>query len=258
MRRFGLLASLAVLLFAAPFAANAQRAWAINGADIFAGPGSDYPVVATLAPGVGLRINGCLNDYSWCDVSFGPNRGWAYAGDLGYAYQSTRVPILEYGPRLALPVITFSLGNYWDRYYRGRPWYRERNDWDRRWREHDFRGDHRRDYRTNEYRGNDNRGNEYRRGNENWQGRERTNNYERRDNRPDNRVIEAPRSHDNRVNEAPRQQSREARVNEAPRQQNQENRRNESRATNGSVQNDGRGGYAPARPSPGIPNSSQQ
>lgn len=215
MRRFGLLASIAVLLCAAPLAANAQRAWAINGADIFAGPGTDYPVVAHLAPGVGLRINGCLGDYQWCDVSFGPNRGWAYAGDLGYAYQSSRVPVIEYGPRLALPVITFSLGNYWDRYYRSRPWYHERGTWERHW------NDHRHEYH-NEWRGNNNEW----RGNNNWQGHDRNNhdNDRHREYRQENRVIEQPH-------------------------QNYEGRRNESRV-NGSVQNDGRGGYAPARPGP--------
>ena len=160
MRRLGLVATLGALLLGAPLAANAQRAYALGGADIFAGPGSDYPVVAHIAPGVGLRINGCLSDWQWCDVSFGPNRGWAYAGDLGYTYYNNRVPVIEYGPRLALPVITFSLGNYWDRYYRGRPWYRERGTWERHWNEH-----------RNEYRGNRNeyRGNEYR-GNQNWRG----------------------------------------------------------------------------------------
>jgi uncharacterized protein YraI len=211
MRRFGLLASIAVLLCAAPLAANAQRAWAINGADIFAGPGSDYPVVARLAPGVQLRINGCLGDYQWCDVSFGPNRGWAYAGDLGYAYQSSRVPVIEYGPRLALPVITFSLGNYWDRYYRARPFYHERHEWERHWNEHrnDYRGNN--NWHGNEYRGNNNwHGNDYR-GNNNWQGQERRQEY----------------------------------------RQNDEHRgRNDARVTSPSVTNDGHGGYAPARPGP--------
>ena len=107
-----------------------------------------------------------------------------YGGELGYAYQSRRVPIAEYGPRLALPVITFSLGNYWDHYYRGRNFYHERNDWERRWQDnrggHEWHGndyreryrngtdDHRNDYRNdhrNDYR-NDNR-NDYRNDNRN-------------------------------------------------------------------------------------------
>jgi uncharacterized protein YraI len=46
-----------------------------------------------------------------------------------YPYQNNRVVIVEYGPRLHLPVIAFSLPGYWDSHYRGRPWYRERNQW---------------------------------------------------------------------------------------------------------------------------------
>jgi uncharacterized protein YraI len=181
MRRFGLLACLALLLSALPFAASAQRAYAISGADIFAGPGSDYPVVAHLGPGVGLNLNGCLADYSWCDVSFAGSRGWVYAGDLGYPYQRNRVPVLEYGPRLGLPIVTFSLGNYWDHYYRGRPWYRERNDWARRYPEH-----------RNDYRGN----REGWRGNDNWRGREgygRGQDMRRQDFRGNESRREAPR-----------------------------------------------------------------
>jgi uncharacterized protein YraI len=163
MRRIGLLAFFAALLAAAPFAASAQgRAYVLNGTAVFAGPGADYPVVAQLGPGVGLGINGCLNDYSWCDVTFGANRGWVYAGELGYPYQSRRVPVLEYGPRLALPVITFSLGSYWDRYYRGRPWYGQRSDWARRYPS-GYHGQYHQDWRT--------------RDNNNWHGNNYNNNH---------------------------------------------------------------------------------
>ena len=200
MRRLGLLASLTAVLLAAPLAANAQQAYAIGGASIFAGPGSDYPVVAQLAPGVRLRINGCLSDWQWCDVSFGPNRGWAYAGDLGYTYYNNRVPVIEYGPRLALPVITFSLGSYWDRYYRARPFYHERSNWERHWNEH--RNDYHNDYR-NDYH-NDRNHNDYRnRGNQNWQGNPNGNqNWHGNDNGRGNQRYEQPRY------EQPRQEYR--------------------------------------------------
>jgi uncharacterized protein YraI len=158
MRRYGLLAFFAVVMAAIPLAANAQQAYAIGGASIFAGPGPDYPVVAQLGPGAGVRINGCLAGYQWCDISFGPNRGWAYAGDLGYPYHNNRVPVLSYGPQLALPIVTFSLGTYWDRYYRARPWYHERTQWERHWNDH----------RNDAYRGNQNY-----HGNQNYQGNQR-------------------------------------------------------------------------------------
>src|SRR5690242_15051508 len=141
MRRLCLSICFVAAIFAAPTAANAQRAWVLNGAEIYAGPGNDHPLVARVAPGVNVHVQGCLSDYTWCDVTFGGNRGWVYAGELAYTYQSRRVPILDYGPRIGLPVITFSLGNYWDHYYRGRSWYHDRDRWEHRGFDRD---DHRR------------------------------------------------------------------------------------------------------------------
>jgi len=183
------MACIAATLAAAPMAASAQQpAYALDGAEIYAGPGQDYPLVARLAPGVAVRVQGCLSDYTWCDVTFGGNRGWVYGGELGYAYQSRRVPIAEYGPRLALPVITFSLGNYWDHHYRGRTFYHERNDWERRWQDnrggHEWHGN---GYRGNEYRyENGHRGNEYRYENRNDHRNDNRTDY-RNEHRNDNR-----------------------------------------------------------------------
>lgn len=174
MRRTLIAASVAAALSALPLAAAAAPGYVMSGTEIFAGPGDDYPVVAQLGPGVRVNVTGCISDYSWCDVTFGGNRGWVYAGDIGYTYRNRRVPILDYGPTLALPIISFSLGNYWDRYYRGRPWYGERHDWERRW--HD-RGDygvrgHQQWRGNNDHdRGNDRgRGNQQFRGNQQWHG----------------------------------------------------------------------------------------
>ena len=200
MRRVSIIAFVAAAVFAFPLAASAQTAYALQGADVFAGPGPDYPVVASVGPGFQVFVQGCVSDYAWCDVRFGPNRGWVYAGDLGFPYRGGRVPIIQYGPSLGLPIIAFSLGTYWDRYYRGRPWYYQRNDWARRapfytgpreWRGGDhprpefrryddrrFEANHpdRRDFRP-ESRGNDRRDN-IRPGNER-RGNEQNNNFNR-------------------------------------------------------------------------------
>lgn len=120
---------LAAFLCSIPAAALAQEAYTNRAANVRAGPDRTYPVVGQLPPGAGLQVMGCIDDYSWCDVVFGDNRGWVYAGSLSYPYQSGRVPILGYGAVIGLPIITFSLGNYWDSYYRGRPWYRNRSYW---------------------------------------------------------------------------------------------------------------------------------
>jgi uncharacterized protein YraI len=123
---------LAAFVCAIPSAVLAQEAYTNRTANVRAGPDQTYPVVAQLPPGVGLQVMGCIEGYSWCDVVFGDNRGWVYAGSLSYPYQNRRVPILGYGPTIGIPIITFSFGNYWDSYYRGRPWYRNRGYWENR------------------------------------------------------------------------------------------------------------------------------
>jgi uncharacterized protein YraI len=114
---------------AMPLWAAAQQAFTLRDVEVFAGPSSEYPPVATLPPNAGVRVAGCLSDWSWCDIIFSGFRGWVYAADLGYPYENQRVVIIEYGPRLSLPVVTFSLNTYWERHYRERPWYREREQW---------------------------------------------------------------------------------------------------------------------------------
>jgi len=68
----------ATALYAVPLVAAAAPAYAITDAQILAGPGDYYPVVGQINRGAPVDLNRCLPDYSWCDVSFGPNRGWVY------------------------------------------------------------------------------------------------------------------------------------------------------------------------------------
>lgn len=132
MRRRPLVYSLGALLLASLGVASAQDAYTSRPMNVRAGPDREYPLVAQLDAGAPLDVHGCLDDWSWCDVSFEDSRGWIYAGGISFVYQGGRVPLVSYGPRLGLPIISFSLMTYWGDYYRGRPWYAQRDTWSHR------------------------------------------------------------------------------------------------------------------------------
>ena len=114
---------------AVPAASQAQTAYTTRTVNMRAGPSRDYPVVDQLQPGEAVEINGCLDDWTWCDVSIGNDRGWVYAGSLESPYRNRRVVIYGNGPMFGYPIVGFSVGPYWDTYYRGRPWYSRRSYW---------------------------------------------------------------------------------------------------------------------------------
>jgi uncharacterized protein YraI len=121
----------ALAIAAASFAAQAQGtpAFMARGGDLRAGPAPDYPAVTVLPRGMQVLVQGCLEDYSWCDVVAGDVRGWAEAGDLQYPYQGTVVPLSTYGTVVGIGALGFVLDDYWHRHYRERPWYRDRDSW---------------------------------------------------------------------------------------------------------------------------------
>lgn len=129
MHRRPVIFSLGLVLLAAFGIASAQNAYTSKPMNVRAGPNRDYPLVAQVDAGAPLDVHGCLDGWSWCDVSFDGNRGWMYGGGISFDYNGGRVPLYSYGPQLGLPIITFSLGTYWGQYYTGRPWYAQRTTW---------------------------------------------------------------------------------------------------------------------------------
>jgi len=116
-----------LLLFSV--AGLAENAVTTDVASMRAGPDDSYPEVAQLDPDSPIQVMGCLDDWSWCDVVFGDDRGWLYAPDISYGYEGGYVPFYAYAPSFGLPVFTFSVDTYWSSHYRDRPWYARRDEW---------------------------------------------------------------------------------------------------------------------------------
>lgn len=127
----------AVLLSAvwAPAALAFMPAVVTSTAHLRAGPSTFYPIVSVLGPGTPVQLFGCEPNFGWCDVQQGLNRGWVDAWLLQAAGPGGPVVVASSAPMLGLPIVTFTIGNYWDTWYRGRPWYSNRavyvNYWNR-------------------------------------------------------------------------------------------------------------------------------
>ena len=173
------LKQLALAAALVPAVAAAELAVTTHGVNMRAGPDASYPQVGYLGPGSRVDVVGCVEGWQWCDVVAGPNRGWVYAGYLSYAYGNSPTVIAYGGPTLGLPLVTFSIGSYWDNYYRSRPFWRDRARWYNHriaqtpewrpppgWQGNDWRHDG----RGNDWRGHDNRRGPDRHDND-WRGR---------------------------------------------------------------------------------------
>jgi uncharacterized protein YraI len=124
------------ILFSISCAAMAGNAITTEVASVRAGPDDSYPEVAQLDADSPIQVMGCLDDWSWCDVTFEGNRGWMYSPDITYEYEGGYVPFYSYAPAFSIPVVTFTVDAYWGRYYHDRPWYGEREQWAHRVIEH--------------------------------------------------------------------------------------------------------------------------
>ncbi len=126
----------AAVLVSAP--ANAVPGYATDRLDVKAGPDYDYPTVAYVRNNTRIEINGCLRDWSWCDVTTPRGRGWVIGDDIVAERNGRRV---AYGMPWGVPTFTFSVGTYWDAHYRNRGFYRDRDNWNKRWNDYGPRRD---------------------------------------------------------------------------------------------------------------------
>ena len=121
--------SLAALVLCAPLAAQAIEGWVVDDISLQAGPDPAYPSIVELAAGTPVSIQGCINSWTWCDVVVGSDRGWVPGTFLEEEYGGQPVVVIDYGPRIGIPVVGFSLGLYWDQHYHSRPFYTQREQW---------------------------------------------------------------------------------------------------------------------------------
>lgn len=117
---------------ALPAIAEAASGFSTANVNMRSGPSTAYPAVTLIPVGAPLRINGCLAETPWCDVSFAGGRGWVAGHYVQALYQQRRVYVdPQYYRPLGIPTVTFNLDSYWDRNYRGRDFYRDRDRWAR-------------------------------------------------------------------------------------------------------------------------------
>lgn len=121
--------SLLALLATVPLHATTVTGYVSVNVHLRAGPDIGYPSVVIVPAGTIVQIEGCIDDWAWCDVVYGSDRGWIAGTYLQDEYAGQPVLVPAYGARLGIPVVSFSITAYWGRYYVDRPFYRERERW---------------------------------------------------------------------------------------------------------------------------------
>lgn len=154
-------------LLLAPVIAKAAEGFATANVNMRSGPSTRYPAVSLIPVGESVEIHGCLADRPWCDVSFYGGRGWVAGRYVQASYRRNRVYVEpEYYRPLGIPTIVFQFDRYWDRHYRGRDFYRNRDRWRRDW----AGDDDRREWERREARERRDWERERRRVDEQWEG----------------------------------------------------------------------------------------
>ncbi len=119
-----------VSLSPGPAAAADPNAYVTANVNLRAGPDTEYPAIVIIPAGEYVTIYACIEDLSWCDVSYGDsNRGWVSAQYVQPFYQGRYMSVQEYVPLVNLPTQPFDIRLYWSSFYSGQPFYGELDQW---------------------------------------------------------------------------------------------------------------------------------
>lgn len=116
MKLLRALVATCTILAAAP-ALSQQTSMTLREVNMRAGPDAVFPVVTWLNSQDVVQIQGCVAGHTWCDVVAGRQRGWINAKYLRNVFAQR------------IPVVTFSVEQYWDEHFRNRRWYGNKADW---------------------------------------------------------------------------------------------------------------------------------
>ncbi|RYC04485.1 SH3 domain-containing protein [Ciceribacter ferrooxidans] len=130
MKKLSLFVAAALGAFGIPALAQAAPAYSTADVNMRSGPSTQYPPVLVIPYGSRVDIRGCLSSQAWCDVDYRGIRGWVSGSYLQASYEQRRVYVgPSYYEPLGIPTVMFSIDSYWDRHYRDRDFYRQRDEW---------------------------------------------------------------------------------------------------------------------------------
>lgn len=119
-----LLFAAALTVAAVSAASAATTSVAVTNVNLRAGPSTVYPAITVVPAGAAITTFGCVAGYSWCDIGFGPYRGWVAANYIQIVYRGAPVVLTApIAPAVGITVVSFNRA-YWDRYYVAYPWHR--------------------------------------------------------------------------------------------------------------------------------------
>ena len=106
-----------LMLLSAAVAAQSTVTKPWRDVNVRAGPDVAFPVVTWITRHDTVQVHGCVEGFIWCDITAGRRRGWVHRN-----YLRNVVPG-------RVPVVTFSVEQYWDAHYRTQRWYADKAAW---------------------------------------------------------------------------------------------------------------------------------